>query len=394
MKKILILSSIVPNKNKKGATFIINRCEILSKFYKIKVFSFNIYPSKVLRKFKYKNSNRRNLIEFKMFDWEFINEKMYITKIILKKVYLKSYFLFKYNKLKKYVDSSYDITQAHFAFPDGYLALMIKKKLNIPYVVTCHGSDIHELTKNKRFRKYIVTALNNADKVFFVSEFLHKKAIECGFNGENYEITTNGIDPNVFYRRTNREVLRNKYNINKDDMIIGFVGNLEYVKGADRLVEIFKRIKKTNKSVQFIIVGDGTLKNKIANGLADCKDVIFTGKVSQQEVAEYMNCMDYLIVPSRNEGQGNVILEAYACATEVIASNCGGIPEIIRDKKYLVENNDNMIEEINNIIFTDNKNALDEYSNEIIRNYSWEKIVEYEMGILDSIIEKSNKFKK
>lgn len=386
--KILILSSILPNIDKKGATFITNRCKVMSMKLDIKVVSFHNYPSRILRKFKYKTSQKRNTIYFEKFYWEFINEKISITKIILKKIFLKSYFIFKYNKLKMYIDNSYDITQAHFAFPDGYLALMVKKKLKIPYVVTCHGSDIHELTKNKRFKKYIIKALDNADKVFFVSEFLYEKAIECGFNGKNYEITTNGIDSNVFYRYTNREELIDKYNLNRDNMIIGFVGNLEYVKGADRLVKIFKKIEESNKNVEFIIVGDGTLKSKIADGLADCQKVIFTGKVNQQEVAEYMNCMDYLIVPSRNEGQGNVILEAYACATEVIASNCGGIPEIIRDKKYLVKNNEDMIEEINNIISTNEIHNLEEYSNEIIINYSWDKIVEYEIGILESIIER------
>lgn len=386
--KILIISSILPNKEKKGATFITNRCEIMSMKADIKVLSFNNYPSKVLKKFKYKTSHKRNTMKFENFDWEFINEKISITKIILKKLCLKSYFLFKYNKLIKYIDNSYDIIQAHFAFPDGYLALMIKKKFKIPYVVTCHGSDIHTLTKNKRFKKYIIKALNNADKVFFVSEFLYKKAKECGFNGENYEITTNGIDSNVFYRHTNKQELLDKYNLNKKNKIIGFVGNLEYIKGADRLVEIFKKIEKLNENVEFIIVGDGTLKNKIFDELCECKKITFTGKLNQEDVAEYMNCMDYLIVPSRNEGQGNVILEAYACATEVIATECGGIPEIIRDKMYLVKNNENMIEEIFNIISNDKQYVLDEYSNKIIKKYSWNKIVEFEMEILNSIIKR------
>lgn len=386
MKKILILSSIVPNEDKKGATFIINRCNIIGRKYNIKVISFNTYVSKTLKKFKNNTLYKRKTIEFENFDWEFINEKISISKILLKKLSLKSYFLFKYNKLIKYIDDSYDITQAHFAFPDGYLALMIKNKFKIPYVVTCHGSDIHTLTKNKIFKKYIVKALNNADKVLFVSEFLYKKAKECGFNGENYEITTNGIDSNIFYRYPNKQELLDKYNLNKNNKIIGFVGNLEYIKGADRLIEIFKNIQKSHENVEFIVVGDGSLKNKIKDELSDYKNITFTGKVNQKKVAEYMNCFDYLIVPSRNEGQGNVILEAYACATEVIATNCGGIPEIIRHKKYLVENNENMIEEITNIICSEEQYDLDEYSNKIIKKYSWNKIVEFEMDILNSII--------
>lgn len=388
--KILIISSIVPNKEHKGATFITNRCKIMNVKTNIKVISFNNYPSKILRKFKYKTSYKRSTIKFENFEWEFINEKISIIKIIFKKLWLKSYFLFKYNKLTKHIDNSYDITQAHFAFPDGYLALMIKKNLKIPYVVTCHGSDVHTLTKNKRFRKYIIKALNNADKVLFVSEFLYQKAKECGFNGNNYEITTNGIDSNVFYIHTNKDELFNKYKLNRKNKIIGFVGNLEYIKGADRLVEIFKKIEKSNENIEFIVVGDGALKKKISDELSDFKNIKFTGKINQKEVAEYMNCMNYLIVPSRNEGQGNVILEAYACATEVIATECGGIPEIIRDKRYLVKNNEGMIEQINDIIYNDKNYDLDDYSNEIIEKYSWDKVVEFEMDILNSILDNKN----
>ena len=384
--KILIISSIFPNKERKGATFIVNRCKVLSQKYDIKVLSFNNYQSKILKYFKHRTIHKRAIMEFENFNWEFINEKISIIKILLKKLFLKSYFLFKYKKLKKYIDSSYDIIQAHFAFPDGYLALMIKKKFKIPYVVTCHGSDIHTLTKNKRFRKYIVKALNQADKVFFVSEFLHQKAKECGFNSENYVITTNGIDSNIFHIYENKQELLNKYKLNRKNKIIGFVGNLEYVKGADRLVEIFREIMKVEKNVEFIVVGEGTLKNKIANELSDCVKITFTGNITQQQVAEYMNCMDYLIVPSRNEGQGNVILEAYACATEVIATECGGIPEIIRDRNKLVENNEKIGKKISNIICSNDQHALDEYSNKIIKKYDWNKIVKFEMDILDSII--------
>ena len=143
---------------------------------------------------------------------------------------------------------------------------------------------------------------------------------------------------------------------------------------------------KVEKNVEFIVVGDGTLKNKIANELYDYAKITFTGKIAQQQVAEYMNCMDYLIVPSRNEGQGNVILEAYACATEVIATECGGIPEIIRDRNKLVKNNEKIGKEISNIICSNDQHVLDEYSNKIIKKYDWNKIVKFEMGILDSII--------
>ena len=270
-KKILILSSIVPNLEGKGATFIVNRCKVLSELYEIKVLSFNNYPSKMIKKLKYKTSIKREAIEFESFKWEFINEKISIFKIILKKVCLKSYFLFKYVKLKKYLDNSYDMIQSHFAFPDGYLALMIKNKFKIPYTVTCHGSDIHTLTKNRKIRKYVIKALNEADKVFFVSEFLYEKAKEYGFRGENYKITTNGVDANIFYKYSNKKELLEKYNLDEKNKIIGFIGNLELVKGADRLVEIFKDIRKLSENVEFIIVGDGSLREELENKL--CGDI-------------------------------------------------------------------------------------------------------------------------
>ncbi|HOJ89410.1 MAG TPA: glycosyltransferase, partial [Pseudothermotoga sp.] len=72
--------------------------------------------------------------------------------------------------------------------------------------------------------------------------------------------------------------------------------------------------------------------------------VVFAGRVPQTEVAKYMNAMDVMVLPSRQEGFGAVVIEAQACGTCVIGSNNGGIPEAIGFSEYVVEEGDNFEE--------------------------------------------------
>ncbi|MDN5345742.1 MAG: teichuronic acid biosynthesis glycosyltransferase TuaC [Petrotoga sp.] len=73
-------------------------------------------------------------------------------------------------------------------------------------------------------------------------------------------------------------------------------------------------------------------------------DVVFAGRVPQVEVAKYMNAMDVMVLPSRNEGFGAVVIEAQACGTCVVGSSNGGIPEAIGFEEYVVKEGKNFEE--------------------------------------------------
>jgi glycosyltransferase involved in cell wall biosynthesis len=88
------------------------------------------------------------------------------------------------------------------------------------------------------------------------------------------------------------------------------------------LTEIFLKIAKSIGNVKFIVVGDGQLRRKLEKSLRDENlEAVLIGRVSQVDVARYMNAMDVMILPSRNEGFGAVVIEAQACGTCVVGRN-------------------------------------------------------------------------
>ena len=152
--------------------------------------------------------------------------------------------------------------------------------------------------------------------------------------------------------------------------------NLIEIKRADKLIEIFERIRERVENVKFIVVGDGYLRKKMEQEAKERGlEVLFTGRLSQKEVALYMNAMDVMVLPSRNEGWPCVVLEAQACGTCVVGSSNGGIPEAIGFKEYVVEEGDEFEGKFAQRVI---KTLREGYDNnkftERVKNFTWKNI--------------------
>ncbi|NLC26524.1 MAG: glycosyltransferase family 4 protein [Fastidiosipila sp.] len=234
--------------------------------------------------------------------------------------------------IKKYrnIISEMDIIHAHFGFPTGYIAYRLSRKFKIPYFITFHGSDINFITENNV--PLLLESMEQAENCFFVSKQLCQAALELNYSGSNAEITYNGVDLNLFRIPEARKEQKNR-------KVAGFIGSLIRTKGADFLPEIFTNIASMSEvELDFVVVGDGELRTTLEN---ECKErklnVRFTGYVENDALPEILDDFDVLLVPSRNEGLGIVILEAYAMGIPVVGANVGGIPEAIGFEDNLVE---------------------------------------------------------
>lgn len=237
-----------------------------------------------------------------------------------------------------------DLVSTHWGYPHGRIAYFINKIYNKPYIVTYHGSDVHTMpVKNEHIKTKVLEVMNNAYKNLFVSNKLYEAAKTLGYNKENYIITKNGVNTEKFYKIGEEKINELKVTLNLPGKVVGFVGNLNNLKRADKLAEIFESIKNNiNEDVSFLVVGDGPLKGAIkSQGKEKNLNIYFTGNVGVDEVREYMNVMDVMITPSRKEGFGCVIIEANACGTIVVASNVGGICEAIQNPELMVEEGEN-----------------------------------------------------
>src|SRR3712207_3508327 len=233
-----------------------------------------------------------------------------------------------------------DIVVAQWGYPHGRLAYHIGKKFNKPYFVQYYGSDIHTNPfRDANIREKVLDVLNNAANNFFVSDVLRKTANELGWNGDNYSITKNGVNFDKFYDigESRKLELRKKLGIKEDDTVIGYVGSLTEVKRSDKLADIFSDVD-TFKRCKYLLVGGGDMTDLVKNQVSDAGlDVIFTGNVSIEEVNEYLNLMDIMLLPSRREGFGSVIVEANSLGVLAIGSGAGGIPEVVGNANYIVE---------------------------------------------------------
>jgi glycosyltransferase involved in cell wall biosynthesis len=279
-------------------------------------------------------------------------------------------FIDELEKTNKITFPQYDLIHAHFAYPSGFIAKYFSEKYGIPYFVTLHGSDIHSIPyRNEKMKPIIVDVLEGAEKCIFISEAV-------GYRNENAIIIPNGFDPEIFCYIDKSEA-KKKLGIDKTKCI-GFVGNLIELKNVMLLPNIFEKVKRQYDDVNFVIVGDGELRYKLQK-LCEQKllDVSFTGFLSQEKVADYMRAMDVMVLPSKKEGFGAVLVEAQACGTYCIGSDRGGIPEAIGNKDAIFSLEDDFIENASKHILNILENGF--FQGKILKRveaYTWEHITD------------------
>lgn len=340
------------DSNESSGVFVLKRVKLLKEFgIDAAVFALVIKHNHIISKMF-----RINDIELKEVSkkYDYINYLIYRPRIwyySLKKA--KYYSLISKNfanKIENLIDiNNFDLIHAHFIQGAGSTAYILSKNTKIPYIITAHGSDIHTNPyKDSSIRNLTVEVLNNAYSNIFVSNYLLNEAKKLGYVKNNNVVIYNGYDKDIFYPIEKSKARRRLGFLKDKKIVIGYVGNLYYVKGANFLPLIFNELSKVLKNnVQFLVVGSGKLKKYIEK---NCKrfflDVFFFDRVPQQELLYVYNSLDVLIIPSIREGLSCVGIEAQACGTPVVASNAGGLPEVIGiNPKY------NRLVEIKNDIF-------------------------------------------
>lgn len=130
-------------------------------------------------------------------------------------------------------------------------------------------------------------------------------------NNVNFEIINNAIEMEEFkFDKEKRDKIRRQYNL-EDKFVIGHVGRIEKEKNHEFLIDIFKEIKQKNNNARLLLVGEGSLENKIKQKVKDDSlenDVIFIG--NSHKVSDYYQAMDVFVFPSLAEGLGIVLIEA------------------------------------------------------------------------------------
>ncbi|MGA1840810.1 MAG: glycosyltransferase family 4 protein [bacterium] len=191
----------------------------------------------------------------------------------------------------------------------------------------------------EKFFEYITRPL--VKKYIAVSNARKEELIRKGINESKISVIQNGVDYDLFsnVQNKNKGDFRKEFSINDSDTIIALIGHLGIEKGHIFFLQSAKIILENNNAVRFVVVGDGYLKDELIGKTRDIgieEHVIFTG--FRNDIPNIIKSIDILVLPSINEGMPMVILEAMSASKPVVASNVGGIPEMIVDGEtgYLV----------------------------------------------------------
>jgi N-acetyl-alpha-D-glucosaminyl L-malate synthase BshA len=225
-----------------------------------------------------------------------------------------------------------DLLHVHYAIPHASAAYMAQQILKdqgveIPFVTTLHGTDITLVGKDPSFEPVINFSINKSNRVTAVSENLKKETFELFDIKNNIEVIPNFICLKE-YKMDNNDYYKKRFAPN-NEKVICHVSNFRKVKRIEDVIIAFEGISK-EMDVKLLLVGDGPERarlEQISRNSKFSKNIFFLG--SLKSTKEVLNISDLFILPSSKESFGLSALEAMACGVPVIASDSGGIPEVI-----------------------------------------------------------------
>ncbi len=222
-----------------------------------------------------------------------------------------------------------DLLHVHYAVPHAICAILAKEMVgdNLKVVTTLHGTDITVLGEDESLIDLIRFGINRSDAVTAVSDDLIRQTQKALMIDKPIDLVYNFVDKRVYFPR-DCKVLRSEF-AEPGEKLLMHISNFRPVKRVGDVIDIFKRVNDSIPS-RLLLVGEGPDLSKIhhkVNELGLSDRVVFLGK--QDEVAQMLSLADLMLLPSEKESFGLVALEAMACGVPTVASNAGGIPELI-----------------------------------------------------------------
>lgn len=233
-----------------------------------------------------------------------------------------------------------DLLHCHYAIPHSVSAFLAKSMLHprrLPVVTTLHGTDITLVGSDHSYLPITRFSIDQSDGVTAVSNFLKESTIRIIGAKDDIEVIYNFVNCEK-YKPCKDKILRSRFAPNNESILI-HVSNFRSVKRPTDVVGIFEIVQKEIPAV-LLMVGDGPERSNAewaARSSGIEHKIHFLGK--QENIEEFIGISDLLLLPSETESFGLVALEAMACEVPVVASNVGGLPEVVTNgvEGFLVE---------------------------------------------------------
>jgi len=245
--------------------------------------------------------------------------------------------------LEVFEAESLDILHVHYAIPHSVSALLARQMAaprRLPFITTLHGTDITLVGNNPNFLPITRYSIEQSDGVTSISHYLYRRTLEEFGIKRPIEVIPNFVNCDLYCRHPNPK-LRAEWAPDGEPILM-HLSNFRPLKRILDAIEIFALVRE-KMPAKLVMIGDGPDRipaEELARTRGVEKDVLFLGK--QNGIREKLGQADLFLLPSRLESFGLAALEAMACEVPVIATNAGGIPEVIEHgvDGYLVEPGD------------------------------------------------------
>ena len=280
-----------------------------------------------------------------------INGVSFVPCFSTDKVFPLDNWFFNRSLTKKVHDINADVYEAHAVSGYGFPKVLKKQNIKKPFIHTIHGvlADEYEQARKEglpsvrgKLANYFMHSLakleeetaHNATLIVTISNYsLEKIQRHYHIDKNKIRIVPNGVDVEKFKPAGNSEENRRKFGL-VDEPCVLFVGNLIPRKGLPFLVEAAKKVVKEKANTKFLIVGDGPIKKQLTDSIKSANlsgNFLFISDLKDDKLPAVYSCADVFVLPSIQEGQGIVLLEAQASGIPVVAFDVGGIKEAVQN---------------------------------------------------------------
>ncbi|MBS5620713.1 glycosyltransferase [Eubacterium sp.] len=277
-----------------------------------------------------------------------------------------------------------DIIHIHYSgvYAPIFISLLIKKFFPKKcQVITVHCSrnftfippNLCSKFLNRLIKKMEINSINHAKKVIVLTERQKENYLSVGIQPDKIEVIGDSIPDYHLIKASKKVIGDDKWAkvLRTNKKKLTYVGRISFEKGCERLINIAEKLKR--EDVIFLVIGDGPQKKMLLDQIRERKlekKFVFSGFISRMKIPYILQNTDVLLVPSRHEEFGGIVIEGVAANVPIVTTGVGGITRILgEDYNGIVGDNvERFCEKIN--MYLDGKKQSEYNRDEIIKRYN------------------------